>query len=43
MKNYSKILIEKQQKLSALSSSQMDKYEYPTSERILPLDQSRMI
>ena len=30
-------------KVSALSSGKIDKYEYHTSEEILPFDQSRMI
>ena len=30
-------------KISALSSGKIDKYEYLTSEEILPFDQSRMI
>ena len=30
-------------KVSALSSGKIDKYEYLTSEEILPFDQSRMI
>ena len=30
-------------KVSALSSGKIDKYEYLTSEEILPFDQSRII
>ena len=30
-------------KISALSSGKLDKYEYLTSEEILPSDQSRII
>ena len=30
-------------KISALSSGKVDKYEHLTGEKILPLDQSRMI
>ena len=30
-------------KISALSSSKIDKYEYLTAEEILPSDQSRII
>ena len=43
MKNYNKILTEKRQKISALSSGKIGKYEYLTSEEILPSDQRRVI
>ena len=43
MKNCNMILTEKQQKISALSSGKIDKYEYLTSEEILPADQNRII
>ena len=41
--NCNTILIEKQQKISVLSSGKIDKYEYRTGEEILPSDQSRII
>ena len=34
MKNYKMILIERLQKISALSSGKIDKYEYLTGEEI---------
>ena len=43
MKNYNITLAEKQQKISALWSGKIDKYEFPTSEGILSSDQSRTI
>ena len=39
MKSCNMILIEKPQKISALSSGKIDKYEYITGEEILPLNQ----
>ena len=42
MKNSNMILIEKLQKISALSSGKINKYEYLTGE-ILPSDQRRVI
>ena len=42
MKNYNAILTEAA-KISALSSSEIDKYEYLTGEEIFPSDQSRII
>ena len=43
MKNYNTILIGKQQKISALSSGKLDKFEYLTSEEILPSNQRQII
>ena len=43
MKNYNMILIEKLQKISALSSGKIDKYEYLTGEEILPSNQQQII
>ena len=43
MKNYIMILTENQQKISALSSGKIDKYEYLTGEEILSSDQRRVI
>ena len=43
MKNYNTILIEKQQKISALSSGKLDKYEYLTGEEIFPSNQRQII
>ena len=37
------ILIEKQQKISALSSGKLHKYEYLTGEDILPSNQEQII
>ena len=42
MKNIDPILIKKVAKISALSSGKIYKYEYPTGEKILPVDQSRV-
>ena len=36
MKNYNTILIEKQPKISVLSTNKLGKYEYLTGEEILP-------
>ena len=36
-------LIERQQKISALSSGKIDKYEYLTGEEILPSNQQQII
>ena len=41
MKNYHRILTEKQQKLSALSFGKIDKYEYLTGEEIPPSDKKK--
>ena len=41
-KNYNTILTGKQQKISALSSGKIKKYEFLTGEEILPSDQSRI-
>ena len=38
LKNYNAILIEKQEKLSALSSGKLDKYEYFRCEETLPFE-----
>ena len=43
MKNYNTILTEKQQKIVALLSGKIDKYEYLIGEEILPSGQSRII
>ena len=43
MRNCNTILIQKQQKISALSPDKTDKYEYLTGEKILPSDQGRVI
>ena len=43
MKNYHMILIEKLQKISVLSSGKINKYEYVTSEEILPSNQKQII
>ena len=40
LKNYNKILIEKQQKIFTLSTGKNVKYEYLTREKILPSPQS---
>ena len=38
-KNWNTILTKKQQKISALSSGKIDKYEYLTGKKILPYNQ----
>ena len=43
IKNYSIILIEKLQKISALSSGKINKWEYFTGEEILPSNQKQII
>ena len=43
MKGYNTILIEKQQKISALSSGKIDKYEFLTGKELLFSEQSRII
>ena len=43
MKKYNMILTEKQQKILALSSGTIDKYEILTGEEILPSDEVRII
>ena len=43
MKSYNIILIEKQQKTSALLSRKLHKYEYLTGEDILPSNQQQVI
>ena len=43
MKSYNMILIEKQQKISALPSGKLHKYEYLTGEDILPSTQQQII
>ena len=43
MKNYDMILIERLQKISALSSDKIDKYEYLTGEEILLSTQQQII
>ena len=43
MKNYNLILIERLQKISALSSGKIDKYEFLTGEEILPSNQQQII
>ena len=43
MINYNILLIEAQQKISALSSGKIDKYELITNEEILSPDQRRVI
>ena len=43
MKNCNMILRVKQQKISALPSDKIDKYEYLTGEEILPSHRSRLI
>ena len=42
VRNCKMILTEKQQKISALSSWKIDKYEYLRGEEILPSDQIRI-
>ena len=42
-KSYNMILIEKLQKISALSSGQIGQYEYLTSEEILPFNEKQII
>ena len=42
LKNYNTILIEKLHKISALSSNQIDKYDYHTSEEILPFNKKQI-
>ena len=42
-KNYNMILIEKAAKISALPSGKIDKYEYITSEDILPSNKQHII
>ena len=43
MKTYNIILIEKQQKISTLSSGKTEKYEYVNAKEILPFNQSQVI
>ena len=43
MKNCNKILTEKQQKISALPSGKIDKYEYLTGEEVLLSNQRQII
>ena len=43
MKNCNMILRVKRQKISALPSDKIDKYEYLTGEEILPSHRSRLI
>ena len=43
MKNYNMILIGRLQKISALSSGKIDKYEYLTGEEILSFNQQQII
>ena len=43
MKSYNMISIEKQKKISALSSGKLHKYEYITGEDILPSTQQQII
>ena len=43
MKGYNTILIEKQQKISALSSGKIDKYEFLTGKELLSSEQSRIM
>ena len=43
MKSYNMILIERLQKISALSSRKTAKYEYVTGEEILPSNQQQII
>ena len=43
MKTYNIILIEKQQKISTLSSGKTEKYEYVNAKEILPFHQSQVI
>ena len=43
MKNCNMILRVKQQKISALPSDKIDKYEYLTGEEILPFHRSGLI
>ena len=43
MKNYNMILIEKQPKISALSSGKIDKYKYITGKDILRLNPQQII
>ena len=42
MKSCNTILIQKQQKISALSSGKIDKYEYLTGEGKLPYNRSQI-
>ena len=43
IKNYNMILTEKRQKISALSSGKIDKYEYSTGGKILPSNHGQII
>ena len=43
MRNYNRILTEKLQKISVLSSEVIDKYKYLNGEEILPSNQWQMI
>ena len=43
MKGYNTILIEKSQKISALSSGKIDKYEFLTGKELLSSEQSRIM
>ena len=43
MKTYNIILIEKQQKISTLSSGKTEKYEHVNVKEILPFNQSQVI
>ena len=43
MKKYDMILIEKQPKISALSSGKICEYEYLTGEDVLPSNQQQII
>ena len=43
VRNYNMLLIQKQQKKSALSFGKIEKYEYLKGEKILPPDQRRVI
>ena len=43
MKTYNIILIEKQQKISTLSSGKTEKYEHVNAKEILPFNQSQVI
>ena len=43
MRNYNRILTEKLQKISVLSSEVIDKYKYLNGEEILPSNQRQMI
>ena len=42
MINYNMILIKKEKNVLALSFGKIDKYEYLTGKKILPLDQHRL-